>query len=293
MEQLKFNPQDIIYYVEENNIMRLLKEITFKRAKKLNIFGDIEKKFKSMQKIKKFENMKISNFHFYIVIEAKNLFDKDKNFKSFFEKNFDNMQQFQEEYDKLLNSIKFKTKVKNLKKFKDLGKTNKVTGCYLLLTSKTDKSKIKTRNSSNIISSKFNLLKRLPIEIKEMCSEYKKFIINSIIQEKKEINMFNKLKKEDREEFIKKIIQSLRTPIVNDDNMSQHSLYENFDFQTKEKEINSLNKIKLEDAIGKNLNEISDIELLNSIMQSAINKEDYEQCGRIRDRIKKIKKKSK
>jgi len=168
MEQLNNKSKNIIYCVERDSSMRLIKEISYKRARQLSEYEKAKSLFNEIKKnnpksiIAKANN--ISNLKFYIVIDSKNLFDKNNYFKFFFEKDFLDAKKFQEEHKKFIENIKEKTtkEKKHLPKFfKKLGKTNEVKGCYLVITNKVSKPYITITNSLNTISVRFKYKKLL------------------------------------------------------------------------------------------------------------------------------------
>lgn len=296
MEQLKFNPRDIVYYIEKNNNMKLIKEAEYNRIKNLKSFKEINNKYIQLKKTNSNSGLlkvkDIFELNFYFIIDAESLFDKDSYFKLFFERKKVGSESLQEKHSKLLESMKLKQKNKLPKMFNNLITSNKLNGCYLVATIKTDKTKLTITNSSNTLSVKLDYNKKLPYEFEEMCKEYDKYLTQSLEQEKLEIEKFFSMKKQEQDLLIGDIIQSL--------SFSSNSLIvpplkmldDLYNILSIEKKSSGINKVKLEDLIKNDLGQINDVEFLNSMMNSAIEEENYELCSHIKERIKEIKKKN-
>jgi hypothetical protein len=274
MDNLNSEMDKLVFCVEKSNSMRLLKKATFNRIKKL----------KSFEEFSKTNNPLIldKNINIFFLIETKCLFDKDNYFKLFFEKSFLSDESFQQQHDEFLDSMNKKV-IKNSKKhpkgFEKLGKMNIFKGCYLVFTKKSDITKITAKNSSNTISFKLNHNNKLPNEFKEMCEEYEKYMLYLSKKEKEEIEQFIKMEQNEQNNLINNIVEGLIKPFVNKQQEASTS-----------QESSSLQNTRAEDSISKKINKISDVGLLNSLMNVAVNEENYELAGNIRDRIKELRK---
>ena len=271
------NRYDILFYVEKGNSIRLIKEIKLSRFKKLKYFKDIEKEISILSKTKEksiFSKINdLSELKFYFLIEGKHLFDKDEYFKDFFKKPIDK-EEFKKKHEEILKSIENKkNKPKDFYPLEGI----EFKGCYLLVTNKTDMAKINPFSSNLSYSHKIDKLGRYPKEIKEMCEEYNTYISESSILEMEELKKFMSLPKEDKSSLIENILNGIVGFKKNE------SAEKSYDYVKS--------KVRIEDVLENKISDIDDTKLLNTMMESAINKENYELCSVIRDRIKEIEEK--
>lgn len=235
--------------------MIIVREIDFSRARELNQIKEISKKFDSILKNnpngKMSKKGSISALKYFFVIECNNSLEKFGMFDFF------------------INTIKKENKKgkKNVSKskpdiFDKLGEENEVKACYIVATTKTKIDSISTRNSTASISLKLNF-DNLPEEIEEMCEEYSDFV-------------------KERDE------------IMGISRMFEEMMFKPLDFLPSIDSINNFHQsgnskaFKIEDIIEDNIDEVSNIKFLNSLLSTALESENYELCAKIRDRINEI-----
>lgn len=273
--------------------MKLVKEIKVDRAKELNEYSFIKQKFSKLKKEKNNKLTSINNLNYYFVIEFEDLLDNPEFFKSLFSRenmNINNFKKLEDDYINGLNESK-KSNFNELPKFfKKLGEHNKINGCYLVATIKTDKTKITTHNSQSTISIKLNL-KELPNEFKKMCGEFYDYKEKLAEQEREEMNKIVNMTFEQQNKLMSNILRGIDFSSVNIFGPSnpilsfKKSPNEIFDFNT----VNS--KVRIEDVIENKIQDISDINFLNNLLKTSEQSENFELCVKLRDRINQLSKK--
>lgn len=261
--------------------MRLVKSITYKRAKNINRFSLIKKKIeKSISKNpdSKIASKGIESLKYFLVIDC-----KDVSKKLGVTDNFNDINLLfgtKEDNEAFMGHIRKKNSEPSF--FKNLGLLYDISGCYLVATSKGEKKNISIYNTLSSVSCKLDL-NDLPKEFKKMCSEY----------ENKELsfdntNIFNfsnilNIPNEERDEIIESIVSSLAFI-----EMPKQDLYPDFNLETVYDE--TLANINIETIIESKIEDIYDINFLQQVMETAIENDNLELCAKIRDRISFIKK---
>lgn len=262
--------------------MRIVKKITYKEAKKVDKFKKLEDRINSTKK--KSPNHSISKkpldeINYYLVIESKNLSEElgfgaqtnNFGFGFFSEK---------EKHQKFLKHIRKKNSQPSF--FKKIGLLYDIVGCYLVATTKEEEEKITIYKSSNTVLIKLNMNK-LPSEIENMCREHEE---NQIRQQQEEDlaidEYFSDSDEDDRDKIIDSIVSGiLFIPRPFQEMYPEYDIEDIYHFQE--------NPLNIEDVIESKLDDIYDITFLKQIMDGATQKENYELCAKIRDRINFLK----
>jgi hypothetical protein len=255
--------------------------------KVLSIFD----KFKEDTNIDKHNSIKRtkdpSKLNYFFAIEYENIFKKKFNFKNIFDKNSKknnsiDLDKLIEEKEKIEKYIQEK-KVNEPSCFKKLGLLNEVVGCYLVGTNKKSVNHIRDldfKNKNNLILIKLDY-KNLPKEIDDLCNEFHKKTQDQLKKEKEEFEKFSKLNAEEQDNFINNILDNINPPsLITIDNLNvDYSFFSNSGFT-------------FYDGLSeKNIQIINNIEFLEALKLNAEEKEQYEFCAKIRDRLDEIKSK--
>ena len=279
--------------------MKLIKEISFDRAKKISYFDEIREKFKQIKENKPASRVsqlkRLSQLKFYILIDFEDIFDKLDHFKRILDKEPFEFNNFQKEHEKFLSYLESRERKKKLPAiFKKIGNTNEVKGCYFVASIKTDKDRISPSNSSTTLCIKLSYSKELPVEIGEMCEEFYKHRMEMLKKEREELNRMIGLSLDEQNRLLNNLLQNIQLPLPGSFNPTFRLFEDLPSFQPFHLPTSDVinNKLRIEEAIENNLDEIADVKFLNSLMNSAIDQENYELCSRIRDRISKLEKKS-
>tara|TARA_Y100000389_G_C17455170_1_gene517660 strand:+ start:855 stop:1646 length:792 start_codon:yes stop_codon:yes gene_type:complete len=261
--------------------MRLVKSITYKRAKSLKRFSLIKQKIeKSIVKNpdSNIASKGIEGLKYFLVIDYKDVSKKLGVTDSFNDINL--LFGTKEDNEAFMSHIRKKNSEPSF--FKNLGLLYDISGCYLVATSKDVKKNISIYNTLGSISCKFDL-NDLPKEFKKMCSEYENKELNF-----DNTNIFNfsnilNIPNEERDEIIESIVSSLAFTEI-----PKQDLYPDFDLENVYDE--SLANINIETIIESKIGDIYDINFLQQVMETAIQNDNLELCAKIRDRISFIKK---
>ena len=261
--------------------MRLLKKINYERFLELNE----SKEFKVLFDEKSALGNKIEELNFYLVIEYENAFD-GVNYDQMFpgESVFVDFQSLKKEHSNIITRIKKQIDNKKIPVFlKKIGVTNILKGCYLIGYSSNDLPKnIKTSSKKNI-SVKFEY-KNVPKEIVDLCDDYYNKNSFSIIKEKEDFDLFFKLTKKEQEKEIAILFQQFSNYTnknilfsIANSGTTIHPIYQ------------SKSNPTVEEMFEKNIEFFTDIQFLEQVLESAKKDENFELCGKIQQRIKKIK----
>jgi hypothetical protein len=278
--------------------MKLAKKITFKRVMELPQFKkvvEIFEKFKKDVKIDKNNSIKktkeASKLKYFIVIEFENVFKNRINFDSFYDKDKNkgeiiNIDRVLEEKEKLEKYLSEK-KADQPQCFSKLGIVNEVLGCYLVGTNKKNVNFVNDldlKNKKNNIIIKFDN-KDLPKEINQICNDYYKKTQEDIKRQKEEFDRFLKFNSEEQDFLIKNLIDNINSPFNNQENNgSALIIFDNIYYSN----FASSGYTFFDGFSEKNLKTINSIELLEALRINAEEKEQFEFCAKIRDRIKEI-----
>lgn len=274
--------------------MKLIKKITFKRItelpqhkKVLRIFD----KFKEDQNIDLHNSIKrtkdASKLNYFFVLEYENILKTKFNFKKMFDKNFNhdnivNLSKILEEKEKVEKYLEEKKK-KEPDFFSKIGFLNEVTGCYLIGTNKKSVNHIKEldlKNKNNLILIKFDY-KDLPKEFEILCNDFYLKTQEQLKKEREELENFSRLNSEEQDSFINNLLNNINSPslmIIEGFNLNYNDNYQknsNFTFYDGFSE--------------HNIQEINNIEFLEALKINAEEKEAFELCAKIRDRLKELK----
>jgi hypothetical protein len=269
--------------------MRLFKRITHRRAKELSSFEVISKKF---NEIKSSDSRcgiaredSISKLTFYIVVEYSNVVDKINYSKIFCDNGTVNHDALVSEQKKLCEHIiRRNCGYPNI--FKSLGPVNEVSGCYLVATRKKTVNSLTTRNTPNTISVRLPNIE-LPKEVEIMFSEYKDARSLSLSKEGGEFESFIRLRFEQQDAILQSVLFNVQLyPVI----ISESVLWnETANKQKKGTAMATSNRpIRIEDIASKNINNITSVEFLNTLLDLSVKNESYELCARIRDRITEL-----
>lgn len=274
--------------------MRLIRKTTYKRVsqipehkKVLTIF----EKFKDDPNIDRHNSLKktkdASTLNYFFAIDFENIISKKINFKNFIEKDAGeneivNLDKLLDEKNKIEEHINERRK-KEPVFFQKLGYTNQVIGCYLIGTNKKNIGHVKDmdfKNKNNLILIKLNN-KKLPKEFEDMCNQHHKRTQERAKKEQEEFEKFIMMNPEEQENYIRKILDNIIPPpahMIIIDNMSPKSGFSESSGYTF-----------FDGFSEKNIQTINNIEFLETLLLNAEQKEQYEFCAKIRDRIKEIK----
>lgn len=261
--------------------MRLVKSISYKRAKSLKRFSIIKKKIeKSIQQNPEsaIARKGIESLKYYLVIDC-----KDVSKKLGIDDAFNDIHLLfgtKEENESFMNHIRKKNSEPSF--FKNLGLLYDISGCYLVATSKDAKKNVSIYNTLNSVSCKFEL-EDLPSEFKKMCSDYENTELTL-----DNTNLFNfsnilNIPNEERDKIIESIVSSLDLHEI-----PKQDIYSNLDFNDVYNE--NIGNINIESIIESKIEDIYDINFLQQVMETAIENDNLELCAKIRDRINFIKK---
>lgn len=272
--------------------MKLIKKITYKRVQQLPQYKkilDTFEKFKEDPDIDRHNSIKrtkdASKLNYFFVIEYENIIKKKINFNNFITKdqynnNTINLNKLIEEKEKIENYIIEKRK-KEPNCFNKLGTLNQVNGVYLVAGNKKNLNNIKDldlKYKNNIIVIKINY-KNLPKEIDEICNNFYIKTQERLKKEKEEFDKFSKMNSEEQNNYI--------NAILNDINSPQIKFIENLEI---ENEYYNSSGFTLYDGFSENnIKNINNTEFLNSLLNNALEKEQYELCAKIRDRLIELK----
>lgn len=275
--------------------MRLVKKITHKRAIQLPQYKKIVstfEKFKEDPNIDRHNSIKktkdLSTLNYFLIIDYENVIKKRINIQNFIEKDGQtgnevvNIQKLLEEKRKIEESIQDKTK-KEPACFSKLGSMNEVNGCYIIGANKKSVGHIKDLDlniKNNFIIVKLDM-KKLPKEIDEMCNDYQVKTQERIKKEQEEYERFSKLNADEQDNYIRNILNEMsNTPsmIIIKDNINIYN------------DLTRPPGFTFFDGFSeKNLQSITNIQFLETLLSNAEEKEQYEFCAKIRDRINDLK----
>jgi protein-arginine kinase activator protein McsA len=263
--------------------MKIIKKITFRRAKSLSgEFKLVQDKFLEIKDnggeegISRIESL--SKLNYFIVMEYINMADKINYEKIFPNDDFIvDIEGLLNEQDKVIQHI---NKRKNVypEIFRKLGLIHEVTGCFLIATRKSSINNVSTKNTKNTISIRMKNVS-LPKEISQMCSEYSEAKSEIFKKEQEEFERFNKLSFEEQDIILQNILQNANSGSV-------EFFYSSSELNDKKEEpLSGYTSVKMEDAFSQNIERITSVEFLKSLLNKALDTENYEFCAKIRDRL--------
>lgn len=264
--------------------MKIIKKITFRRAKTLTEeFKLIQEKFLEIKNNGGEEGIdridSVSKLNYFIVIEYVNVADKINYEKIFPNDDFIvDIEGLLDEQDKVIQHIN-KRKEGYPEIFHKLGLVNEVTGCFIIATRKTNINNVSTKNTKNTISIRIKN-SSLPKEISGMCSEYNDVKSEIFKKEQEEFNRFNRLSFDEQDIILQNILQN-----VNSGSVEFFYSSDSNDEKDKVEPLSGYTSVKMEDAFSQNIERITSIDFLKSLLKKAITKENYEFCAKIRDRL--------
>lgn len=273
--------------------MRLIKKVTFNRIKELPQFKKLENSFtkqRNKSNNSPINNIKdISRLSFYFILEYINIIRDKINYKKIFidnkESNYTEVDFniLMEEQDKLKKYIKDKNK-NTPEYFKKLGILNEVVGCFIVGTIKKNIKSIEKLDMGNKDNSVFIKLdiKNLPKEFEQICIDFSKTKHNCIEQEHEEFEKFMKLSNDEQDNIIEDILHNIQYPSIvflDFAEEGEDTFINNFDLS------GPLTATTIEHAAENSIDNIKDINFLNSMLTSALETENYELCIKIRDRL--------
>lgn len=264
--------------------MKIIKKISFKRAKSLeNEYKLAQEKFSDLKNkggkegIARIDSM--SKLNYFIVVEYINMADKIDYNKIFPNDDFIvDVEGLLNEQDKVIQHIS-KRKSNYPELFYKLGLIHEVTGCFFIATRKTDIKNVSTKNTKNTISIKINN-SSLPQEVEIMCDEYHNAKIDVTNKEQEEFKRFNKLSFEEQDIILQNILQN-----ANSGRVEFFYSPEPKKSNTKDEPLSGYSSVKIEDAFSQNIERITSVEFLKSLLDKALEKENFEFCAKIRDRL--------
>lgn len=267
--------------------MRLVRKIQFNRIQQLPQFESICKKFNEIKSstevngIAKIDD--VSKLNFYVVIEFMSIVDKIDYSKIFPDNNhIVDFNSLLSEQKKVSDYIR-KKRDNYPEIFKKLGQLNEVIGCYIIATKKKGIQSVTSKNTINTISIKLDN-NELPKETNSMCEDFYKSKMDMIIKEQQEFDRFLKLSMEEQDIIISNILQNIQIPPIIFTKSSSNSYEYDFELPIKKEDI-MRNTTKIEDAAIKNIDKINSIDFLKTLLRTSVEREKYELCAQIRDRI--------
>jgi hypothetical protein len=278
--------------------MRLIRKITYKRVSQLpqhKKVVSIFEKFKEDSDIDRHNALKRTKDHstlnYFIVLEFDNIIKKKINIKNFIEKDpvtnkeTVNINRLVEEKAKLEESIKERMK-KEPAFFSKLGIINQVTGCYLVGANKKSVAHIRDldlKSKNNFIIVKLDN-RKLPKEIEEMCSQFYAKTQERIRKEQEEFERFSKMNQKEQDDYINNILNN-----IGNTNTPPPSVLviDNINFNN---DLLKPSGFTFFDGFSeKNVQQIENVQFLETLLANAEEKEQYEFCAKIRDRLIEIK----
>lgn len=259
--------------------MRLLKKINYKRfleLKEKSIFKEI---FNSVNG----DDVKIKSLNFCFVIEYENAFDAI-NYEDMFPENsiFVDFQSLKKEHSNVISRIKKQIDSKKIPDFlKKLGVTNILKGCYLIGYSGNELPNNIKKSSKKITVVKLDY-KNLPKEILDMCNDYFNKNIGYITKEKEEFDVFFKLTDKEQEKEMALLFQQFS----NYTNKNMLFSISNTGLTSYVIPLeHSIPSLTLEELFEINIPLFTDIPFLEQVFEKAKEDENYELCGKIKQRI--------
>jgi hypothetical protein len=278
--------------------MRLIRKITYKRVSQLaqhKKVVSIFEKFKEDADIDRHNALKKTKDHstlnYFFVLEFDNIIKKKINIKNFIEKDpgtdkeIVNINKLLEEKTKLEESIKERMK-KEPACFSKLGFINQVTGCYLVGANKKSVAHIRDldlKSKNNFIIVKLDN-RKLPKEIEEMCSQFYAKTQERIRKEQEEFERFSKMNQKEQDDYINNILND-----IGNTNTPSPSIVmiDNINFNN---DLLKPSGFTFFDGFSeKNIQQIENVQFLETLLANAEEKEQYEFCAKIRDRLIEIK----
>lgn len=263
--------------------MRIAKKIDSEKVKLVDLFFLLKQKIDKIKQTKPNSSIAqiddIYSLDYYLIIECKDIsnelgFDKNKKPNEFFFNHEENNKKF-------LNHLKVKNSQPYY--FKKLGLLNEISGCYLVATTKKEKENISIYNSINTVSCKFDF-ENLPSYFEDICNEYEVYNINNNISVNPYLNDIFNISTLERDKILENILKSV--PFID----VPKNIYSPNEIGINDLEIKYF-KNNIEDIIENKIKNINDIGFLEKVMESAIERDNFELCTKIRDRIKEIKNK--
>jgi protein-arginine kinase activator protein McsA len=262
--------------------MRITKRIKYEDALDVDRFDKLKSRIKSAKEKNPnypIAKLGIEEMNYFLVIETKDLSEElgfgiqTNNFAfGFFAE--------KEKHKKFLKHIRKKNSQPAF--FKKIGLLYDVVGCYLVATTKKDKKKVSVYRSSNTISIKLDM-NRLPEEIENMCNEFEEYQLQKQQEEQIRRDEVFGISQDDREKIIENIVSGIlfvKKPF--------QEMYPNYNLNDMYETMHT-GSLNIEQVIENKLDDIYDVIFLEQVMDSAIEKENFELCAKIRDRISILK----
>ena len=262
--------------------MRLFKKISYERFLSLEekgLFLDSLNSISNEKKNRKISKVKVEDFNFYIVLEYINVFDSIDYDKIFPQKGiFIDYQSLQKEQNNVIAKIKKRFEKKNNPEiFNRLGVTNFVKGCYLVGGNINEIPKRISRSSGSIVSVKLNY-NNLPKEIIDLCDEFYNKQLLYITKEQEEFEQFFKLTSKEQEKLMSNFFEQFSS------NTNKKILFSYSGINHS----NNSASLTFDELFSQNLDFFVDKEFLNSILEKALQDENYEICAKIKKRLEKL-----
>lgn len=280
--------------------MRLIRKITFKRVTQLPQYKKVLSlfdKFKENPDIDRHNSIKktkdASTLNYFIVVDFENVIKKKINFKNFIErepgtdKEIVNINKLIEEKEKIEKSIQERSQTQP-PFFNKLGMMNEVNGCYLIGANKKSISHIRDldlRAKNNFIIVKLDN-KKLPKEIEEMCIQFHEKTQEKMRREQEEFEKFSKMNQDEQDRYINEILNNVNLPPPSIVFLEKIK----FDY-ANDKFLQTSGFTFFDGFSEKNIQNIENVEFLEALLNNAVEKEQYEFCAKIRDRIIEVKEK--
>lgn len=273
--------------------MKLIKKITFERVSQLPQLKkviSIFEKFKEDQNIDKHNSIKrtkdASKLNYFFVLEYENIFKKKLNLKNFIEKESDkkeviNINKLIEEKNKIEEQLKEK-KNKEPVFFSKLGHLNEVIGCFLIGTNKKSVNHVKDldlKNKNNLITIKIDY-KNLPKEFEDLCNKFYAKTQEQIKKEKEEFEKFAQMNIQEQDNFINELLNNINSPSI--------LIIEDLNFNFDNRNFVNTGFTFYDGLSDQNIQKINNIEFLEALKSNAEEKEAFELCAKIRDRLKEL-----
>ena len=273
--------------------MRLIKKILLDRANEITQFKGIKSAFTKLKNNKNLAKVgicsvkDISKLQFYFVIEYTNIIQNKVDYNKIFpdsksgESTSINYTTLLNEQEKIKNYIE--NNQNNIPEyFKRIGITKEITGCYLIATIKKPTSirNIDLNKKEHCLFYKFDDKNNLPKEFEQMCNDYVKKKHGEIQKEHDEYQKFISLNDGEKDITIYDFLHNIKFPttFLPDSHQIEGEFFiYHPTIQTG---------ITIESVAENNIGKINDIKFLNTMMNLALEKENYELCAIIRDRIK-------
>lgn len=276
--------------------MRIVKKVLFERITELPQFKKIRTTFGRL-KLKESKSTfgissvkEISRLQFYFVIEYINVIQEKIDYNKIFPDSengeatcidYNILSQEQDRIKKLIAYLQSEYP----ECFKKLGISKEVVGCFIIATNKKTNSirKLNLYKKEHCIAVRLNY-SDLPKEFELMCADFAKSKREEIDREQEEFDRFMTLSQGEQDNIISDFLHNIQYPSLYFPESNESEEIDNFIFDSVR-----LNQVPsgttIESAAEASIDQTTDIKYLSAMLDSALEREKYELCAKIRDRL--------